>query len=126
MTLFLGKVVRLPIMRSALVLGWIAVGLATAISSLWAFWGVYESFHEGWYFTSLAQNLILTSSQSTNGQAYSLDFNGGIYTRNKESNLGSQGFRAVRRLQAFDASPFREPASLARFARAAVEGGSRR
>ena len=49
------------IMRNAVVLGWIAVGLSTAMSSLWAFWGVYESFHEGWYFTSFTQNLVLTA-----------------------------------------------------------------
>jgi len=42
-------------------LGWIAVGTATLFSSLWAFWGVYESFHEGWYFSSLSENLALTS-----------------------------------------------------------------
>jgi len=48
-------------MRNPVVLGWIAVGLSTANSSLWAFWGVYETFHEGWYFTSLAQNLALTA-----------------------------------------------------------------
>jgi len=37
-----------------------------------------------------------TSSESSRSQAYSIDFNGKIYNRNKESNLGSQGFRAVR------------------------------
>ena len=52
---------KLPIMRNTAILGWAAVGLATAISSLWAFWGVYESFHEVWYFTSPAQNLALTA-----------------------------------------------------------------
>ena len=34
--------------------------MAALFSSLWAFWGVYESFHEGWYFRSLSQNLALT------------------------------------------------------------------
>jgi hypothetical protein len=46
--------------NKAAVFGWITVGLSTIISSLWAFWGAYESFHEGWYFESLAPNLILT------------------------------------------------------------------
>ncbi len=41
-------------------LGWLAVGIATILSSLWAFIGAYESFHEGWYFESLAENLVLT------------------------------------------------------------------
>ena len=40
--------------------GWIAVGLSTLFSCLWAFWGVFESFHEGWYFESPVQNLVLT------------------------------------------------------------------
>jgi hypothetical protein len=46
-------------MRKVVTLGWIAVGLATFVSGLWAFWGVYESFHEGWYFKSFSQNLTL-------------------------------------------------------------------
>ena len=41
-------------------LGWLAVGIATIVSSLWAFWGVFEAFHEGWYFPSLASNVLLT------------------------------------------------------------------
>lgn len=48
-------------MKKAAVLGWIAVGISTVISSLWAFWGAYESFHEGWYFESLGPNLVLTA-----------------------------------------------------------------
>jgi hypothetical protein len=47
-------------MKRARLLGWIAVGISTTISSFWAFWGAFESFHEGWYFQSLAQNLVLT------------------------------------------------------------------
>jgi len=52
-------------MYRATVSGWLAVGIATILSSLWAFWGVYESFHEGWYFASLAQNLLLTARYLT-------------------------------------------------------------
>jgi hypothetical protein len=47
-------------MRKSTILGWIAVGISTLISSLWAFWGIFESFHEGWYFKALSQNLTLT------------------------------------------------------------------
>jgi len=36
--------------------GWIAVGLSTAITCIWAFWGIVENFHEGWYFESLLSN----------------------------------------------------------------------
>jgi len=46
--------------RKGVILGWVAVGISTLISSLWAFWGAFESFHEGWYFKSLSQNLTLT------------------------------------------------------------------
>src|SRR2546428_1418682 len=40
-------------------LGWAAVGLSTLIACVWAFWGIIENFHEGWYYPSLAQNLGL-------------------------------------------------------------------
>jgi len=30
--------------------GWIAVGLSAAITCFWAFWGIIENFHEGWYY----------------------------------------------------------------------------
>jgi hypothetical protein len=45
------------------VVGWIAVCLSTAITSLWAFWGIVESFHEGWYYESLLYNLGLMLAQ---------------------------------------------------------------
>ncbi|MCG2768978.1 MAG: DUF1566 domain-containing protein [Anaerolineae bacterium] len=41
------------------VLGWIAVGLSTVISCFWAFWGIVENFHEGWYYESLLSNVGL-------------------------------------------------------------------
>jgi hypothetical protein len=41
------------------VAGWIAVGISTAITCFWAFWGVIENFHEGWYAESLLSNLGL-------------------------------------------------------------------
>jgi len=41
------------------ILGWIAVGISTAIASFWAYWGIVENFHEGWYFESLLQNISL-------------------------------------------------------------------
>lgn len=44
----------------ALIAGWLAVMLSTALSSLWAFWGSIESFHEGWYYPELKRNLALT------------------------------------------------------------------
>jgi len=39
--------------------GWIALGLSTLITCFWAFWGIVENFHEGWYSESLLVNLGL-------------------------------------------------------------------
>ena len=41
------------------VVGWIAVGFSTVIICFWAFWGIIENFHEGWYYESLLPNLGL-------------------------------------------------------------------
>ncbi len=45
------------------IVGWIAVGLSTAITCFWAFWGIAENFHEGWYYESLLSNLGLMLAQ---------------------------------------------------------------
>nr|NIV28242.1 DUF1566 domain-containing protein [Anaerolineae bacterium] len=45
------------------IVGWIAVGLSTAITCFWAFWGIAENFHEGWYYESLLSNLGLMFAQ---------------------------------------------------------------
>jgi len=44
-------------------IGWIAVSLSTLITCFWAFWGIVENFHEGWYFESLLSNLGLMFAQ---------------------------------------------------------------
>ena len=41
------------------IVGWIAVSISTIITSIWAFWGMIENFHEGWYQTTLFANLGL-------------------------------------------------------------------
>jgi len=41
------------------VIGWIAVGISTVITCFWAFWGIIENFHEGWYYESVLSNLGL-------------------------------------------------------------------
>jgi len=41
------------------VVGWIAVGLSIVITCFWAFWGIIENFHEGWYHESLLSNVGL-------------------------------------------------------------------
>jgi len=49
--------------RKRAIAGWIAVGLSTLITCIWAFWGIIENFHEGWYFESLLSNLGLMFAQ---------------------------------------------------------------
>ena len=44
-------------------MGWVAVGVSTVITCFWAFWGIIENFHEGWYFESLLSNLGLMFAQ---------------------------------------------------------------
>lgn len=39
------------------VVGWIAVAVSTVLATMWAYWGILENFHEGWYSESLARNL---------------------------------------------------------------------
>jgi len=41
------------------IVGWIAVGLSTAITCFWSFWGIVENFHEGWYFEDPLSNVGL-------------------------------------------------------------------
>jgi hypothetical protein len=41
------------------VAGWIAVGISTTITCFWAFWGIIENFHEGWYYESWLSNVGL-------------------------------------------------------------------
>jgi hypothetical protein len=45
------------------IVGWIAVGISTIITCFWAFWGIIENFHEGWYYESLLSNLGLMFAQ---------------------------------------------------------------
>ncbi len=39
------------------ILGWIAIGFSVVISSFWAYWGIGESFHEGWHMGTLWNNI---------------------------------------------------------------------
>lgn len=41
------------------VLGWIAVGISTTLTCIWALWGAIENFHEGWFYESLLSNIGL-------------------------------------------------------------------
>jgi hypothetical protein len=39
------------------------VGLSTVITCFWAFWGIIENFHEGWFYESLLSNVGLMFAQ---------------------------------------------------------------
>ena len=41
------------------VIGWIGVSITVAVSSLWAYWGSFENFHEGWYADTLWENIFI-------------------------------------------------------------------
>ncbi|MGD9605282.1 MAG: DUF1566 domain-containing protein [Bacilli bacterium] len=41
------------------IIGWIGIILTIFISSLWAYWGSIENFHEGWYAESIWENLFM-------------------------------------------------------------------
>jgi hypothetical protein len=41
------------------VAGWMGVGFSTILTCFWAFWGIIENFHEGWYYQSWLSNLGL-------------------------------------------------------------------
>jgi hypothetical protein len=39
--------------------GWITVAFSIVITCVWAFWGIIENFHEGWYYESFLSNVGL-------------------------------------------------------------------
>jgi hypothetical protein len=41
------------------VAGWLAVVLSTSVACFWAFWGIIENFHEGWFHDSFLLNVGL-------------------------------------------------------------------
>ena len=41
------------------VAGWLAVALSTSVACFWAFWGIIENFHEGWFHDSFLLNVGL-------------------------------------------------------------------
>lgn len=38
-------------------MGWTAVVLSTIVISFWAWWGITENFHEGWFYASFIRNV---------------------------------------------------------------------
>lgn len=49
--------------KRKLIFGWTAVTISTAITGFWAFWGINENFHEGWFYASFWQNIGLMLAQ---------------------------------------------------------------
>lgn len=45
--------------KKKLVLGWMGVAITVLFSSFWAYWGAFENFHEGWYATSILENISM-------------------------------------------------------------------
>lgn len=45
--------------RKRRILGWIGVSITVLFSSIWAYWGAFENFHEGWYSTSFLENIFM-------------------------------------------------------------------
>jgi hypothetical protein len=39
------------------ILNWFAIALTCIFSCFWAFWGIIENFHEGWYYKSTLMNI---------------------------------------------------------------------
>lgn len=40
-------------------INWLALTINALLTCIWAYWGIIENFHEGWYYQSLARNLSL-------------------------------------------------------------------
>ena len=43
--------------------GWVAVGISAFFANMWAFWGIVENFHEGWYFPNIFNNILMMFGQ---------------------------------------------------------------
>lgn len=41
----------------------IAISFSAIIANIWAYWGIVENFHEGWYYEDLSTNVILMFRQ---------------------------------------------------------------
>jgi hypothetical protein len=45
------------------ILGWLAAGISAIFANVWAFWGINENFHEGWYCESFWSNVLMMFGQ---------------------------------------------------------------
>ena len=46
-------------MKAKNLIGWISVSISILTACFWAYWGIIENFHEGWYYTSFLKNIGL-------------------------------------------------------------------
>lgn len=46
-------------MKIKILTGWIAISISILTACFWAFWGIIENFHEGWYYSSFSKNIVL-------------------------------------------------------------------
>lgn len=44
-------------------LAWVAVFISALFANLWAYWGINENFHEGWYFERFWDNVAMMFGQ---------------------------------------------------------------
>jgi hypothetical protein len=44
---------------SRIIFSWVSVSISILLISVWAFWGIIENFHEGWYYDSFIKNIGL-------------------------------------------------------------------
>jgi len=49
--------------RKIKIINWVTIVFILFLSGFWAFWGIIENFHEGWYFVSLWKNIALSLIQ---------------------------------------------------------------
>jgi hypothetical protein len=49
--------------RLTQILGWTAVAFSTIAASFWAFWGIIENFHEGWFYRGVWMNIAMMLAQ---------------------------------------------------------------
>ncbi len=43
--------------------GWIAISISAIFANLWAYWGIIENFHEGWYEANIWDNILMLFGQ---------------------------------------------------------------
>lgn len=50
-------------LRKKKIISWTAVLISAFFANAWAFWGFIENFHEGWYFKSFWNNVLMMFGQ---------------------------------------------------------------